>query len=310
MASRIYNLASGRRSRTTQLAENAKHLPDSRPQLALRRDSLGLARLARATPVAPYQVGILQRIVGNHIVGNLLRPQMRLPVNRRTSLLQRQIAEPKDAPNYEAWLQSFPNYQGPGDIALTADASPDLQALIRGEPRLPPDCADISLLLRHYYLKSKGDNFTIRTGPKSKAFTIGKGISDKQVKQHMINLGSINFQEERKRFAMINFYRSGKNKTTNLKALIAAGLKAGDVLVWKRLAGIQGNFQGHVQTVQSIDVKNKTVIVVQGNMEAGKGVGALQQRHYSFQDLTGDPDGDAQIMDAPEESFFGAGPWR
>ena len=40
------------------------------------------------------------------------------------------------------------------------------------------------------------------------------------------------------------------------------------------------------------------------------GVGQLQQRLYTFTDLTDREDGDADIKDKPEESFFGAGPWK
>jgi hypothetical protein len=272
--------------------------------------SLRLPNLEMPHPLALHHIGTLQRIVGNRAVARILMAQRQVRPIERATTIHRQIADPKDAGSFEAWMKSFPNYIGPGDIDMTKDAPLDLKALINGEPHLPPDCADISLLLRHYYLKSKDENFTIRTGPKSKPLIIGKGVSDRRIKQHMINLGSINFQEERKRFAMINYYKSGGKRITNLNTLILAGLKSGEVFVWKRLPSIRGNFQGHVQTLQDIDPKTKTVTVVQGNMVAGKGVGALQQRHYTFEQLTGDAEGNADIQDAAEEYFFGAGPWR
>jgi hypothetical protein len=84
-------------------------------------------------------------------------------------------------------------------------------------------------------------------------------------------------------------------------------------MVWKRLASVHGNFEGHVQTVQTVDVGGQKLTVVQGNMSAGVGVGELQQKQLTFLDLTGAADGDANILDRPpgsaEESFFGAGPW-
>lgn len=218
------------------------------------------------------------------------------------------IANPKTFDSFEAWLQSFPNYTGAGDINITENAPPDLKNLINGDPKLPPDCADVSILLRHYYLKANGSNFTVKAG--SRKFTIGRNISDNKVKQNMLALGSVNFQEDRKGFSMVKFYKSGSKKNTNLKSLIVSGLKPGDVLVWKRLPSISGHFEGHVQTIQHIDMNKNMITVVQGNMVAGKGVGALQQRQYSFKDLTGSLDGDGNIRDASEESFFGAGPWR
>lgn len=220
---------------------------------------------------------------------------------------------PEKYPTFEAWLSTFPAFSETGTRDVTETAPDDLRNLVAGKTRVPPDCADVSLLLRHYWLKAKAQSLTFKAGPgKGKDFTIGKGVSDEGIRAIMIDLGSINFQEDRKAFALVKFYRKGGKNITNLKDLVAAGLTTGDVLVWKRAPGVTGNFEGHVQTVQAVEKQALTVL--QGNMSAGKGVGELQQRRLTFQDLTGQDDGNADILPRPpgdaEETFLGAGPWR
>jgi hypothetical protein len=219
------------------------------------------------------------------------------------------IPTPKAGQSYEEWLMTFPKYSGSDDRDITSAAPADLKNLIVNKLGAPPDCADVSLLLRHYYLKSQGKTLTFKAGPEKKEFRIGYGVTDKEVGVCMIQLGTINFQEDRPGFRLVKYYKKAGAMIRNLKELINAGLKPGDPLVWKRLPGLSGNFEGHVQTIQAIDVANGLLTVVQGNMIQGTGVGQLQQRQYTFKQLTDADDGNADIKDAREESFYGAGPW-
>jgi hypothetical protein len=134
-------------------------------------------------------------------------------------------------------------------------------------------------------------------------------VSDAQLGRALINLGSINFQEDRTGFRFAKFYKASGARIHNLRSLLAAGLKPGELLVWKRLASVTGNFEGHVQTVQAIDTAAGTITVVQGNMTGGRGVGELQQKQVTFLDMTGMADGNADIKALSEEEFYGAGPW-
>lgn len=251
---------------------------------------------------------------------------------RFPTLIQRKcdVGTPKDCADYEHWLDTFPS-KSPvaGDADITAAMPKDLQGLVTGKLSNRgglPDCADIALTLRHYYLMARGQSTTFkvgRTAADATTFTIGKGATQKELRACLISTGTASFQETRRGFGLVNFYRKGgKNENiTNLKELIAAGLKPGDVLVWKRRVAAT-TFQGHAQTVQAIKhptfleffgprtITPGTITIVQGNMEQGMGVGQLQQRLYTFTDLTDREDGDADIKDKPEESFFGAGPWK
>jgi hypothetical protein len=224
------------------------------------------------------------------------------------------VGDPTKSATFEDWLKTFPPAAGVGTSDITASVPKDLHDLIAGAAGVPPDCADVSLLLRHYWLKANGKSFTVKVGKKS--YTIGAGVSDAQIRACMVDTGSIHFQEDRKDHRLVKFYKKAGVPILNLKQLIAAGLKPGDVMVWKRLPSVTGSgvhFEGHVQTVQNVDVAGQKLTVVQGNMSGGVGVGALQQKQLTFLDLTGAADGDANILDRPpgaaEESFFGAGPW-
>ena len=95
-----------------------------------------------------------------------------------------------------------------------------------------------------------------------------------------------------------------------------AGLTSGDVLVWKKLAGVKGRFSGHIQTVQHITLSSSdfgrwTIEVLQGTMESGKAVGQIQSKLLTSHLLTGRADGDGPITYRPnnEEEFYGAGRW-
>jgi hypothetical protein len=238
---------------------------------------------------------------------------------------------PKACSTYEAWLDTFPAMSGTTDRTINSSMPADLVALITGKlsaSSVLPDCADVALLLRHYYLSAHSQSYSFMVGRDKKTaetFTLGSGAGDKEVRACMVGAGTESFQEERTGFSLVSFYREKGKKLLNLKKLISVGLKAGDMFVWKRLATKKGNFQGHAQTVQAVapsktDPKDASkvtqegsIAVVQGNMSGGKGVGILQQRIYTFSELTGAQDGDADIKEEPknhEEEFFGAGPWR
>jgi hypothetical protein len=221
------------------------------------------------------------------------------------------IPDPATSPSYQDWLAHFPPMRSSGLRRITSATPTDLRALIATQHGVPPDCADVSLVLRHYYLKAQNQPFEVKVGPgHGKPFKIGAGVDDAQLGKVLLDVGTINFQEDRAGFRFAKFYKAAGVRISNLKGLLAAGLKPGDLLVWKRLSTAHGNFEGHVQTVQEVDRAAGTLTVVQGNMRAGVGVGELEQKKMSFSDLTGAADGDATIKATPEEEFFGAGPWQ
>jgi|GEM_PF-2741964 len=247
------------------------------------------------------------------------------------------LATPKSCSSYEDWLDKFPPptpTNGPGgtlDKTVNSSMPADLLNLVTGKLSGSgglPDCADVALLLRHYYLKAKGQSFSFMVGRNkvtAETFTLGKSTNDKEIRACMIGTGTESFQETRSGFALANFHKDRGKNLLNLKKLLATGLKSGDVFVWKRRAEVAGNFQGHAQTVQVVGLpktdpkdatkitQEGTITVLQGNMSGGKGVGELQQRVYTFLELTKKQDGDADIVGEPrhdEELFFGAGPWR
>jgi len=241
------------------------------------------------------------------------------------------LPKPEDCKTYGEWLGTFPAPASSADANISAVLPSDLQKLLQGKLGQSgnlPDCADVALLLRHHYLKARGLSFSFKVGrdvETADTFTLGKATTDKEIKACMIGAGTESFQETRSAFALVSFYKTKGKNTLNLKQLLAAGLKIGDMFVWKRRPEIKGNFQGHAQTVQIVtppkpDPKDATKVItegsitlVQGNMEGGRGKGELQQRFYTFTELTGKPDGDADIVFEPrhaEEFFFGAGPWK
>jgi hypothetical protein len=245
------------------------------------------------------------------------------------------LDKPKACATYQAWLDTFPAMSGTADRSINSSMPADLAALITGKLSASgglPDCADVALLLRHYYLNAHSQSFSFMVGRDKKTaetFTLGSGVSDKEARACLIGAGTESFQEQRAGFSLVSFYREKGKNLLNLKKLITAGLKAGDMFVWKRLPSKPGSapahFQGHAQTVQAVIpsksdpkdaskiIQEGSVTVVQGNMSSGKGVGMLQQRIYTASELTGRQDGDADIKEEPrhhEEFFFGAGPWR
>jgi hypothetical protein len=229
---------------------------------------------------------------------------------------------PRDFSSYGAWIAALPA----GEVNESAvDVSdevkrelPDLADLVVS---LRADCADVAILLRHYYLTAQGRRQTLRSyNPKKPKepteFPIGYGVTRSQLRSALSNLGTINFQETLPRLGAFIKYYGGQSPVKNLKQLITAGLRPGDVLIWRRLPGISENFQGHVQTIQKIvtdpaDPKGPRLEVVQGTMEEGEPKGQVQSKVLTFELLTGKRDGNGTISYQPEseEGFFGAGQW-
>lgn len=240
------------------------------------------------------------------------------------SLDEDSIPAPDAYPSFEAWIAAFPSglswlerltlwWGGALDVDATSALPDGIESDVRGDGHFRPDCADVSVILRHHWLAAHQQSFSFKAGKST--LTIGQdaGMDGQQMDILTLvqYLGSINFQETRSSFELVEFF-GGAQPEQNLKRLIDEdGLGPGHVLVWKKLDTIADpNFQGHVQTVQKVDQDAQRLYVLQGNMSGGVGIGALQQRIYTFAELTGRDDGDANILPRTEESFFGAGPWK
>lgn len=233
--------------------------------------------------------------------------------------------------SYGNWIQTFPlTAVADFDEILAAGIPPALLELVTNPFNASgalPDCADVAFLLRHHYLKARGKTFSFKVGRNlatAVTFSLGAGVTDKQVRACLDGAGTVSFQEMRNSFALVNFHRDHNEPILNLNDLLAVGLQPGDMFVWKKRPDIlTSTFQGHAQTVQAVlppvfDANNDlitegTIVLLQGNMEGGKGKGQLQQRVYTFSDLTKRDDGEDRIVFEPrfgEEFFIGAGRWR
>jgi hypothetical protein len=276
----------------------------------------------------------LQRSAGNSAVSELLTAQMAKSMSGRArDSLQRQVAappsmDPKVYPSYGAWLQALPaDAVDANAVDVTDEVKVELPDLASLVVDLKADCADVSILLRHYYLQAHNETGTLKSINTKDIknpikYPIGAGVTKAQLKNVLSSIGTTNFQDNKNRFAFINYY-GGASRTQNLKKLLAAGLGPGDLLIWKRLSGITGNFDGHVQTIQSITPaylvgpgkegpeQEGSIEVLQGTMEAGVAKGEIQSKVLTFFMLTGTRDGNADISLQPsgEEEFYGAGKW-
>ncbi len=242
-----------------------------------------------------------------------------------------ELNNPAACLSYGKWLSTFPIMAEPNVDKVLNDMAPTaLKSLVStslNSAGILPDCADVAFCLRHFYLKARGKIFSFKVGAKlstATTFKLGAGVTDAQMRKVMLGAGTLSFQEERSQFALMTFYRNAAGRILNLKQLLATGLKAGDMFVWKRRPEIESsNFQGHAQTVQSVIppvfdtqgslITEGLIVFLQGNMSAGQGKGQLQQRVYTFGELTGRDDGDAKMIFEPrfqEEFFFGAGEWK
>jgi hypothetical protein len=272
----------------------------------LRRRALGRPARGRADRLLD-----LQRSAGNRAVTVLVqRDRARNPL------------DPVGFSTFGDWLAALPS--GAVDdkaLDITGEVGkklPDLSSLVVD---LKADCADVTILLKHYYYGAHGKTIKIPaqtdTRPRKRiSFPIGAGVDRKQLRMALVNLGTVHFQDMRKADRIISYY-GGPKPLTNLAAIMKAGLEPGDVLVWKKLEGIKGNFSGHIQTVQHIWSSVPEggslweIEVLQGTMESGKAVGQIQSKKLSSFLLTGRYQGDGPITYRPnnEEKFFGAGKW-
>ena len=191
--------------------------------------------------------------------------------------------DPKKYSTFGDWVAAFPstawNENAVDMTSKVRETLPDLADLVDD---LRADCADVTILLRHYYLERNGQKAEVpgwdAKAKKRVSYPIGKGVTRKQLRAAVADLGTIHFQERGTKLTIVDWY-GGAKPITNLKQLLAAGLRAGDLLVWKKRAGIKGNFSGHVQTIRGFGsvsdwngdtVRMKPVItVVQGTMENG-----------------------------------------
>jgi hypothetical protein len=258
-------------------------------------------------------------------------PQLSLSNSALARILQRDGTptnklDPKQYKTFGDWVTSLPTGSW-NDTAVNVTGEvrkslPDLAGLVDD---LRADCADVTILLRHYYLEQHGDTATVpgwdASAKKPVSYPIGKGVTRRQLRNAVVNLGTIHFQERGRKTAIVDWYLDAKKQPIrNLKQLVAAGLKSGDLLVWKKRTGIKGNFSGHVQTIKSLSgiaefeqPMRYVLDVVQGTMENGTAKGEIQTKMLSYELLTGKADGNADITFQPgggEEEFFGAGRWK
>jgi hypothetical protein len=255
-------------------------------------------------------------------------PVLALSNHGLARLLQRDPnkLDPKQYSSFGDWISSLPT--GSWDdtaVNVTGEVRKSLPDLADLVDDLRADCADVTILLRHYYLEQHGEKASVpgwdSTAKRPISYPIGKGVTRKQLRNAVVNLGTIHFQERGRKTAIVDWYLDAKKQPIkNLKQLLAAGLKQGDLLVWKKRAGVRGNFSGHVQTIKSLSAiiqaesSLKYVLdVVQGTMENGTAKGEIQTKMLSYELLTGKADGDADITFLPgggEEEFYGAGRWK
>lgn len=107
---------------------------------------------------------------------------------------------------------------------------------------LRADCADVTILLKHYYYGAHGQTIKIPaqtdTRPRNRiTFPIGAGVTHQKLRMALVNIGTAHFQDMRKADRIISYF-GGSTPILNLAAIVRAGLSPGDVLVWKKLDGI------------------------------------------------------------------------
>ena len=226
--------------------------------------------------------------------------------------------DPRNFGAFGEWLGALPS-NATSDRAVDETGEvrkhlPDLADLV---VQLKADCADVTILLKHYYYEAHGRTITIpardpRDRKKRMSYEIGSGVTRQRLRAALVNLGTVHFQDLRKADRIIDYY-GGSNPHKNLKKIIDAGLTPGDVLVWKKKRGVRGNFSGHIQTIQHVvgSGKGYELDVLQGTLESGKAVGEIQTKVLTATLLTGKADGDGPVTHSPagEEEFYGAGKW-
>ncbi|MEK7810856.1 MAG: DUF4157 domain-containing protein, partial [Pseudomonadota bacterium] len=128
------------------------------------------------------------------------------------------LDKPKDCASYEDWLDTFPAASAGPDKVITDLMPTDLKSLIGNKLSTSgglPDCADVAILLQHYYLKARSQSLTFMVGRDRKTavtYSVGEGTADKELRACMIGAGTESFQETRSGFSLVNFYKEkGKN---------------------------------------------------------------------------------------------------
>jgi len=290
----------------THVVQQSRARPAADPQIMPASDiSEREAGLGRVSAYLPRQVIQRQADAGVADAG-VAKPRFR----------------PGDFSSYGDWIAALP--AGAVDenaVDVSAQVKRELPDLADLVTSLRADCADVAILLRHYYLAAHDQTQILKSANRKEPdkpfeYPIGKGVTRAQLRSALSNLGTVHFQETPPRVGAFITYYGGRSPVKNLKQLLKAGLKPGDVLVWKRLPGISGNFQGHVQTIHKIvadpaDSAGARIEVVQGTMEEGQAKEEIQSKVLKFELLTGKKDGDGAITYQPEseEEFFGGGHW-
>ena len=245
-----------------------------------------------------------------------------------TALVQRQVAttspmDPRNFTDFGSWLGALPsNAKDEHAVNETGEVRRQLPALADLVVDLKADCADVTILLKHFYYEAHGKTIKIparspNDRKKRISYEIGSGVTRQKLRMALVNLGTVHFQDMRKADRIIDYY-GGANPIKNLKKILAAGLTPGDVLVWKKSAGVRGNFSGHIQTIQHVSITlsddgpTYEIEVLQGTMESGKAVGEIQTKLLTSALLTTKASGDGPIVYRPgnEEDFYGAGKWK
>ena len=190
----------------------------------------------------------LQRSIGNRAFAALLQRDIPPVANK---------LDPKEYKTFGEWISALPSTAWDDTaVNMTGEVRKSLPDLADLVDDLRADCADVTILLRHYYLQAHGETASVpgwdASAKKPVSYTIGTGVSRKQLRRIVGDIGTIHFQEQGRKLTIVDWYLDAKKKPLrNLKQILAAGLRAGDLLVWKKRAGVKGNFSGHVQTVRS-----------------------------------------------------------
>ena len=226
--------------------------------------------------------------------------------------------DPRNFSQFGEWLGSLPsNATTEHAVNETGEVQKQLPDLADLVVQLKADCADVTILLKHYYYEAHGQTIKIpardpHDRKKRMSYEIGSGVTRKALRMALVNLGTVHFQDLRKSDRIVDYY-GGNKPHKNLKQILDAGLTPGDVLVWKKSRGVRGNFSGHIQTVQRVVTGGGGIQleVLQGTMESGKAVGEIQTKLLTSALLTHKASGDGPIVYKPggEEDFYGAGKW-
>jgi hypothetical protein len=155
----------------------------------------------------------------------------------------------------------------PTDAWVTANLPEELRQTAY---RLPSDCADIAVILRHVWL------FAHRRRETQLGFVLGfvggesGTVRSRRVRQAMAGINTPNVH------GMVNPYTDASGKPLRSISALAPLLHPGDILVWAHHAGPDGSTPdptrprsgGHTQTVVSVERDGgrvKRIVTLQGN---------------------------------------------